>query len=113
MLSRSPKKEIAAEFDIPPSTLSTIMKKKDCLKAKATTGSKGKKRNRDPSRPDVDEALYVWFSAARAQSVPLSGEMLKAKAGDLASELELTVPWICSDGWLSRWKKRHNIMMIT
>ena len=103
------KKEIAAEFDIPPSTLSTIMKKKDSLKEKATFGSKGKKRNRDPSRLDVDEALYVWFSAARAQSVPLSGEMLKAKAEDLASELEPTVPWSCSNGWLSRWKKHHNI----
>ena len=103
------KKEIAAEFGIPPSTLSSIIKKKDSLKAAATFGSKGKKRNRDPSRPDVDEALYIWFSAARAQSVPLSGEMLKAKAEDLASELEPTVQWSCSNGWLTRWKKRHNI----
>ena len=103
------KKEIAAEFDIPPSTLSTIMKKKDSLKTMATHGSTKKKRNRDPSRTDVDEALYIWFSAARAQSVPLSGEMLKAKAEDLASELEPGVPWSCSNGWLSRWKKRHSI----
>ena len=92
------KRDIAAEFDIPPSTLCSIMKKKGSLKSMATSGSKGKKRDRDPSCPDVDKALYMWFSAARSQSIPLSGEMPKAKAEELAIELDQTVQGTFSNG---------------
>ena len=101
------KKDIASEAGIPPSTLSTILKNRDVLKASHTFGSSTKKRNRDPSRLDVDAALFQWFTAARAQSVPISGEVLKAKAEELALQLDSTEPWNCSDGWLSRWKNRH------
>ena len=55
------KKELAAEFNIAPSTLSSIIKNKDSLKVKANSGGKGKKRNRDPTRPDVDEALLLFL----------------------------------------------------
>ena len=103
------KKDIASEAGIPPSTLSTILKNRDVLKVSHTFGSSTKKRNRDPSRLDVDAALFQWFTAARAQSVPISGEVLKAKAEELALQLDSTEPWNCSDGWLSRWKNRHNI----
>ena len=103
------KKDIASEAGIPPSTLSTILKNRDVLKAIHTFGSSTKKRNRDPSRLDVDAALFQWFTAARAQSVPISGEVLKAKAEELALELDSTESWNCSDGWLSCWKNRHNI----
>ena len=74
------KKELAAEFNIAPSTLTSIIKNKVSLNVKANSGGKGKKRNRDPTRPDVDEALYIWFSVVRAQSIAISCEMLKAKA---------------------------------
>ena len=36
------KKELAAEFNIAPSTLSSIIKNKDSLKVKANSGGKGK-----------------------------------------------------------------------
>jgi hypothetical protein len=59
------KKEIAADFKVPPSMLSTIIKEKTTLKAFATFGNADKKkRNREPSRKDVDEALLQWFTAA-------------------------------------------------
>ena len=96
------KKELAAEFNIAPSTLSSTIKNKDSLKVKANSGGKGKKRNRDPTRPDVDKALYIWFSVVRAQSIAISGEMLKAKVEELSNELEPMVHWSCSNGWLSR-----------
>ena len=68
------KKEIAVEFDIHQSTLSTILKNKVSLKASSTSGSKNRKHNRDPTRTDVDTTLRLWFSAARAQS----GQKLKS-----------------------------------
>ena len=104
------KKDIAAEFDIPSSTLSTIWKNKDSLHAKTALGvNKKQKRHRDPTRLQVDAALFQWFAAARSQSIPISGEVLKAKAEELSKQLDPDMEWTCSSGWLSRWKVRHNI----
>lgn len=103
------KKDIAAEYEIPCSTLSTILKDKDKLRENHCFGSSKKKRQRNPTQGDVDEALFQWFTAARAQSVPISGEVLKSKAEELCKEMEPDTEWKCSSGWLSRWKVRHNI----
>ena len=79
------KKEIAAElWSIPLSTLSTILKNKAALRACHTFDNTNKMRHRDPSQTDVDTAFFQWFLAARAQSVPVSGEIMKAKAEELA-----------------------------
>ena len=43
------KKDIAAECDIPPSTLSTILKNRDNHLAKHALGSNKKKRYREPT----------------------------------------------------------------
>ena len=42
--------------------------------------SNTKKRCRGATRLDVDTALFQWFTAARVQSIPISGKILKAKA---------------------------------
>lgn len=102
------KKDVAAEFDIPQSTLSTILKDKDSLRANDVIGNKTK-RQRNPTRLDIDATLFQWFTAARSQSIPISGEILKAKAEELSKGLDPTVEWSCSSGWLSRWKVRHHI----
>ena len=66
-------------------------------------------KRRESTQPKVDDALLQWFTAARAQSVLVSGEILKAKAEELSKEFDHSDSWTCSSGWLSRWKKRHNI----
>ena len=62
------KKDIAAECDIPLSTLSTILKNRDSLQAKHALGSKMKKCHREPTRCEVDAALFHWFTAGPSQS---------------------------------------------
>ena len=59
----------------------------------------------------MDASLFQWFTAARLQSIPISGEILKEKAEELSRVLPLTntESWTCSSGWLSRWKTRHNM----
>ena len=79
------KKNIASEVGIPASSLSTILKNRDVLQASHAFGSSKKKCNRDSSRPDVDVALFQWFTAARALSIPISGKDLKTKAEELRS----------------------------
>ena len=41
----------------------------------------------------VDAALFQWFTAVRAQSVPISGEILKAKAEDINKEFDQLDLW--------------------
>ena len=81
------KKDIAAECDIPSSTLSTILKNRDSRLAKHALGSNKKKCHREPTRLEVDAALFQWLTAARLQSIPISGEILKGKAEKLSKEL--------------------------
>lgn len=69
------KKDIASEFGIAQSTLSTILKGKHKIQASSSSGSTKKKRHRESTKPEVDAALFQWFTAARAEAIPISGEM--------------------------------------
>jgi hypothetical protein len=105
------KKEIAADFSVPPNTLSTILKNKEKYREAFYGGKTNveKKRQRDAKRDDVDDALLKWFSFARSGNAPISGPILIAKAESLAKDLGYE-QWSCSVGWLDRFKKRHNIV---
>ena len=74
------KKDIAAEWDIPPSTLSTILKNWDSLLTEHAIGSNKKKRYREPTGLEVDATLFQWLTAAWLKYIPISVEILKAKA---------------------------------
>ena len=52
------KKDIAAEYAISLSTISTILKFENELQKKQAYGSSKKKRHRDPTLPEVDAALF-------------------------------------------------------
>ena len=52
--------------------------------------------------------MKQWFSAVLAKGVRISGPILKSKAEDLARKLGKP-DFIATDGWLSRWKARHQI----
>lgn len=92
------------------SVLQRIVTNKDSLleMQENPTVSTSRKRQREATFADVDEALLIWFKHARDMNVPLSGPIVKAKAEKLAADLSHN-GWNCSDGWLSRWKQRHNI----
>ncbi|XP_019628737.1 PREDICTED: uncharacterized protein LOC109473305 [Branchiostoma belcheri] len=66
------------------------------------------KRKREAKNAEVDEALYRWYVNAKARSAPVSGPILKEKARALAEGLGCE-DFKPSDGWLGRWKTRHNI----
>lgn len=56
----------------------------------------------------MDEKIYTWFCAAREKQIPMSGPILQEKANDVAKDVGLT-DFKASNGWLEKWKKRHNI----
>ncbi|XP_067391773.1 tigger transposable element-derived protein 4-like [Emydura macquarii macquarii] len=67
-----------------------------------------RKRKREGKGGEVEDALFLWFQQALARGERLSGPILKAKAQELA--LNSGREFEATDGWLCRWKTRHNIV---
>ena len=78
------KQEIAKQFNIPPSTLSTILKNREII---CNTKPLKCKRLRLAEYEDVEQWLSKWFTQCRNQNIPLGGPMVKTKAEQFAALL--------------------------
>lgn len=104
------KANIAEDFGIAPSSLSTILKSKESIaKALASGTSAQHKKVTQPLHEDLDKAVYTWFVETRAKKVPLSGNIVQQKALNYACLLGID-DFKASTGWLNRFKARHNIV---
>ena len=104
------RKEIAEGFGIAPTTVTGILKDKEKYKQQYFSGQidVNKSRVRPARFNAVDDALLQWFTHARSSNIPVTGPAMKAKAEDISHQLGI-YDWSCSEGWLHRFKKRHNI----
>ncbi|KAG0423082.1 hypothetical protein HPB47_001135 [Ixodes persulcatus] len=104
------KSSVAETYKIPRSTLSTLLKNKADIKAKAgQSRHSDAQRVRNPAFEDVEKALHKWFMDVRARKIPVSGPMLQAKAKDFAFLL-VVKNFTASGGWLQRYKGRYDIV---
>ena len=67
-----------------------------------------KKRNRSSEFSDVNDALYQWYTIASSKNIYPDGPQLASKAKLIAERLGYQ-EFKASNGWLDRWKRRHNI----
>ena len=81
------KKDVAAQYKVPPNTLSTWIKNKEIVKAFEGRDSHSQRKQRAGNHDAVDKALYKWFTKVREEGVPISGGILKEKASKYAREL--------------------------
>jgi hypothetical protein len=70
------------------------------------------KRSCQGDYPDLEDALYCWHMQMEKKKAVLRGDILKAKAHEIWTQLpqysqQQEPKW--SNGWLDRFKKRHNI----
>lgn len=100
--------EVAAKFEIPTSTLSTILKNRKDVEGKATVGSVKRKRVREAKYADLEEILTEWFHQQRSQNIPIDGAVLKIKAKEIALRIGYE-GFSASNGWISRFQKRQEI----
>nr|XP_006006176.1 PREDICTED: tigger transposable element-derived protein 4-like [Latimeria chalumnae] len=124
-LSLADRVKVLEALERPKASLSTVAKLFGISKSQAGRISQNKqkileewrlnvnphrKRKRKGKDNEVEEALLLWFQQALAKGARLSGPMLKMKAKELATDLghEGFQP---TDGWLSRWKTRQNIVL--
>ncbi|XP_064417988.1 tigger transposable element-derived protein 4-like [Latimeria chalumnae] len=108
------KKQIADEFGISPSTLSTILKSKDkILEAyQSNDFDSARKKLCTADYKDVENVLFEWFKSVRDENIPLSGPMLAIKANELAKKLG-HADFSASQSWVERFKHRRGIVCRT
>ncbi|GBN00583.1 Tigger transposable element-derived protein 4 [Araneus ventricosus] len=87
---------------------STIWKNRDSIVSAYEKNINGCKRLRKAEKETVEEALFKWFTLQRSRNLPITGVILQAKANEFA-ELFAEKSFVCSNEWLDRLKKRHNI----
>ena len=105
-----PKCVIAKEFDIPKTTLSTIIKNKIKVLNCAESGISGHKfRSKSGEFPNVEKCLVRWFSECREKNVSISGPILQEKTKHFAESLGIS-NFKASSGWLANFKKRYDIV---
>ncbi|XP_069176342.1 tigger transposable element-derived protein 7-like [Procambarus clarkii] len=105
----------AAKFNIGKSTVSDIKKQKDTLfkyvstTECATSGAAcSRKTVKSGQYPQLDAAVYKWFIQHRTIGMAIRFEELKVAASKLAIQLGIK-DFSASDGWVGRFKARHNI----
>lgn len=105
------RREIAEKYGVTKSTLATFIANKDkILESQDKENFDGRrKRMRTSAYPDVEEAVLEWIRDMRSRNLPLSGPIVCEKARVFAERLNVP-DFICSDGWLSRFKSRHNLV---
>lgn len=59
--------------------------------------------------PELEEALYTWFLQQRNNHIPISSEILKAKAKFFYVKMTGKDDFSASSGWLDKFKLRHGI----
>ena len=103
------KSDVAREFNVPPSTLSTILNNRGKIAREFESNSDGKRKKlRGSSYEEVDSAVMLWFNKVRREDIPLSGPLVMEKANKIAAKLGV-LSFKANTGWLDRFKKRHNI----
>lgn len=100
------KLNVARRFEIPPSTLTSILKKKDAIMSSSSSDSR--LRQKAGEFPQLEQCLVSWFSQCCQQNVPVSGVMMREKAKSYAESLGIN-NFRASDGWFDRCKRRHHI----
>ena len=104
-------RRLAEITGVPKSTILRVLRQESQLREELVLqeGQAGtSKRKREGKDPDVEEALDQWFSIVSGRGVNINGPILKAKSEELAEKFGRN-DFKATDGWLSRWKVRHNI----
>ena len=101
--------EICRKYDISFSTFHRWVKTESEIKEKFESNAfiPDRKRDRASKYEQVEKELYKWFVDARQKNLPISGPVLLVKAAEIAEKLN--TEFIPNNGWLNRFKKRHNI----
>lgn len=103
-------REAAANLNISQPLLCKLLKTREKILSSVQNNSKlDRKRNRVGKDPEVEKALKNWFTVVRERDGRVGGDILRAKAEQLASVMGKE-NFKATNGWFSRWRKRENLV---
>lgn len=105
------RKEIAEKYDLKKSTLATYIRNEAAI-VKAFEEEQfvnSRKRLRSAAHPELEEAVYKWVTEVRTHNLPMTGDMIRAKAQQFSERLGIE-GFRASEGWLARFRERHSLI---
>ena len=94
-----PNKDVANQFSIPGSTLTTLKKNKEKIFEAFQNSSLKHKRVKTGTYKKLNEALLKWFTSMRGNNIPINGPILLEKAHEFAKAFYYN-DFTASNGWL-------------
>lgn len=76
---------------------------------KCDSGPGPRKTLRKAEYPEMETRLYAWFCSQRSRHVPISYDILSAKAKQFYTETYGNDDFRASRGWISNFRKRHGL----
>lgn len=109
---------LAIEYGVTKQAISKIKKNRQTILAAAVDNFEHAqtKTLHKAEYPEVESKLYEWFLNQRARNCTVTGPVFKARAKFLFEKMypEKGVnSFNASDGWLTKFKKRHGIRYLT
>lgn len=102
-------RKLAQRFDCGKTQIIKVLNNKDSiLDAWSKNATSAAKRHNAEKFDKVNNLLWEWYEKARQANIPIDGPMLREEARILAEQLGETA-FKGTDGWLAKWKQRHNI----
>ncbi|KMR03008.1 jerky-like protein [Lasius niger] len=106
--------DLAREYKISRSAITFIKKSKDYLIKQRSAlimcqGQTSKKRCTGVENSPLEQALYEWFLQKKSIGESVTGTMLQEKAVELNKMLNGTSNFKGTNGFISKFKKRHSI----
>ena len=102
---------IAKSLGVGKTQIQYIVRDKEAIKARWEAGENRSRKTtklRQSTHVSIDEQVWDWFVDARRRNIPVTGKLIQEKAL-LISMKEQLEDFQASDGWLRRWKDRHNV----
>lgn len=104
-------RSLAERFQVSKTQISELLKNKEGIQKMWVLNSNENLKNlkfRKTETSEIDEVLMKWIRSARAKNIPVSGVLLQEKAREVAESLGLET-FKASNGWLEKFRTRHNI----
>ena len=93
---------------ISKSTMSDLIRNREKYTATENLRPIGTKRLRPAQNPMLEEALWMWLTNKASFGLSISADLLVGQAKKFGEELGIGM-FNYSNGWLSGFKKRHNL----
>lgn len=112
--------EIARSYNVARTSISWVKKKRDrILQFSKLQGPAGlatlqnKKMITSVDETPFEKFLFAWFEEKRLNGESITGPMIQEEALRLNKELGGPADFKASNGWLTRFKKRHGIRQMS